>query len=80
MKTGDFVLLAIAKESQPSQKIERIATLRLEQGSAFLDLPKDPLRNDTYHEITLEDLLPSVGRAKFAYRFTIFMPDDFWAS
>lgn len=79
MKTGDLVLLTLARESRPSEKIERIATLRLEPDKTFLDLPRGPLRNDTRHEITVEDLFPAVGSTKLAYRFTFFIPDEFWA-
>jgi hypothetical protein len=79
MKTGDLVLVKLAKESKPSEKTECIAALRLEPDKAFLDLPCRPLRNDTHHEITLEDLFPAVGRCKFEYRATLFVPDQFWA-
>ena len=79
MKTGDTVLILIARQSRPTEKIERIATLRLEPGQAFLDLPRGPLRNDTHNEITVEDLFAAVGRAQFTYRFTFYIPDEFWA-
>ena len=78
MKTGDHVLIMLARESRPEDKMERVATLRLDPGQAFLDLTRDPLRNDTHHEISVEDLLPAVGRTKLAYRFTFYVPDEFW--
>lgn len=72
--------LRLARQSQPSKVFECIATLRLEPNQAFLDLPRDPLKNDTHHEISVEDLLPTVGRTKLQYPFPFFMPDEFWIS
>ena len=78
MKTGDLVLLRLVRQSQPSKVVECIATLRLEPNQAFLDLPRDPLFRDTKHDICTEDLLASVGRMQFTYRFTWPVPDDLW--